>query len=474
MIQATSSDAGKTLLCLCLCKIAEEMGIRVAPFKAQNMSNNTVVAFRGGEVSAAQWLQATGCGLMASVNMSPVVVKPKANCRSQILVRGVLECNNYIYPGGAEFREYLRACVVSSFKQLAKRHELIVIEGSGAASEVNLREYDISNMWLASALNCSVVLISDIERGGVFASLVGTHCLLSASELRLIKGFVINKFSGRTSLVRPGVELVSKKTGWPCYGIVPWLVDADRLPSEDSLWRRRRVASGASVGIIIDLPFFCNYNDYTPLDIESGLSVLYAKTPPVCAWRNIKFIILPDTTSLEAGLEFVLSLGWDIYIRHAHKRGIAIVGIGAGLLMLSDYFISNNVGLRGLRLLRASVSILSTPPLVSVCYCKPLDVSAKICVNKLIHYNSCGSAVRTHTLLASANMEHGVYNSNAWGICVQGLFLNDVFRCAFLKMLGIRSCYSSYLDKVNGVIAKVAYSVAPNLSAELLALIRGD
>lgn len=150
---------------------------------------------------------------MVNVNMSPVVVKPRAGFESQVLVYGVSECDGYVYPGSAKFRQFARACIISSFERLSAQHELVVIEGSGASSEVNLREYDTTNMWLANALSCAVVLISDIERGGALAALVGTCCLLAPNELNLVKGFVINKFSGNLSLLRPGIDLIKRKTG---------------------------------------------------------------------------------------------------------------------------------------------------------------------------------------------------------------------------------------------------------------------
>ncbi|XXM90185.1 cobyric acid synthase [Candidatus Hodgkinia cicadicola] len=472
MIQATSSSAGKSLMCACLCKIAKEMGINVAPFKAQNMSNNTVITLEGRQLSSAQWLQAIGCGLIASVNMGPIIIKCRANYKSQVLICGELEYDDYVYPGSVELRERMRECVVSSFKRLCERYELIIVEGAGANSEVNLRNYDISNMWLANSVDCDVVLLSDIERGGALAALIGTHHLLSPHERRLIKGYIINKFSGNVSLLRPGLELVTKVTDWSCYGIVPWLSEAWKLPSEDSIWEKRRVISSACVGIIIDLPFFCNYNDYAALILEPEVSILYTQAPPACVWDNVKFIVVPDTMSIGVGLGLIFSLGWDSYIRDAHKKGVLIIGVGLGLSILSKRFVANGVTLFGLGLLDLDVLFLDVLPLRSMCECKLLALSVAVGTNKIARFIRGVSGQRVQSLLNNADTEFGVYNSNVWAVCVQGLFLDDTFRYAFLRMLNINTCFNVYLDKVDNVLSKLAYSVAPALGANLLSLIR--
>ncbi|XXN13838.1 MAG: cobyric acid synthase [Candidatus Hodgkinia cicadicola] len=474
MVQATSSNAGKTLMCLCLCKIAKEMGVDVAPFKAQNMSNNTVVA-NGGEVSAAQWLQAISCDLVVNTNISPIVVKPKAGGTSQVLINGALEYNSFAYPGDVEFRTRARECVVYNFKKLSEAHELIIIEGAGASSEVNLRAYDISNMWLATTIGCDVVLVSDIERGGALASLIGTHCLLSANELQLIKGFVINKFSGKISLLKPGLETITSRTGWPCYGVMPWVADARSLPSEDSLWEKQSVVNSASICIIIDLPFFCNYNDYAPLSIELGLSVLYAKAPPSCVWDNVKFLIVPDTTSVVVGLQHIFNLGWSDYIKNAHRKGVLIVGVGAGILILSNCFVLSGSTFSGLKLLRANISVLNILPMQVVCACSVLNVNVKVGVNKLMFYSDVSAdGARVLPLLTATGTDYGIYDGNIWGVCAQALFLNDPFRHLFLEMLNLRASGGSYLDKVNNAISKIAYKMAHNLSAKFLSLVRGN
>ncbi len=229
----------------------------------------------------------------------------------------------------------------------------------------------------------------------------------------------------------------------------------------------------ACVGIIIDLPFFCNYNDYVPLNIELGISVLYSKAPPASVWENVKFVIVPDTTSVGAALEYITGLGWDVYIRTACRKGILVVGVGAGLLILSNCFVLNNNTLFGLGLLRANVSILNILPSQITCVCKILNATINVGVSKLMCYSNAGAAPIL-PLLTSADMEYGVYNNNVWGACVQGLFLNDLFRRSFLEALGIRSCFINYLSEVDNAIASVACAVMSNLSPQFLSLITGS
>lgn len=195
--------------------------------------------------------------------------------------------------------------------------------------------------------------------------------------------------------------------------MLPWFSDSYKLPSEDSLWVRRNVVDCAHVGIIIDLPFFCNYNDYTPLSTELGVSVLYSKVPPACVWENVKFVIVPDTTSASAALAYVADLGWDFYIRSACRKGVLILGVGVGLLILSNCFVLGNTTFFGLRLLNANVSVLNILPQRLGCVCKVLNVAVDVGVSKLMRFSNVGvGALPALPLLTSANAEYGVYNSN--------------------------------------------------------------
>ncbi|XXM93688.1 cobyric acid synthase [Candidatus Hodgkinia cicadicola] len=475
MLQGTSSNAGKTFLCLCLCKLAKDMGVDVAPFKAQNMSNNTSLAAEGGEVSTAQWLQAMGCGLEASSDMNPVVVRSKGDCTAQVLIRGVVECDDYVYPGGPKLMKLMRESALASFKLVAQRHELVIIEGAGAAAESNLRAYDISNMWLANELSCKVVIVSDVERGGSLASLVGTHRLLAASDLRLVKGFVLNKFSGRMSLLRPGIEVVKAKTQWPCFGVIPWLGSALGLPSEDVLCSRRNTISAEFVGIILDLPFVVNIDDYNALNLEPELSVVYLKTPPANVWNSVKLVIVPDTSAIKTSLDHIRFSGWNSYLKKARRKGVLILGVGAGLQILSEaFFLKTSVPEVGLGLLETGVLCFDALPSWSTCTCELLRLQVKVGVaNRLKCVSAGGTAPRVLPLLVSPSGEHGVYNDSVWGVCVRGLLLDDGFRFRFLKMLGLNVRFNCYLNKVGRIVFEAACDVAPFLGKQLLSLIKG-
>ncbi|WGS83582.1 MAG: cobyric acid synthase [Candidatus Hodgkinia cicadicola] len=475
MLQGTSSNAGKTFLCLCLCKLAKDMGVDVAPFKAQNMTNNTSLAAEGGEVSTAQWLQAVGCGLEASVDMNPIVVRPKANCAAQVFIRGVVERDDYVYPGGPKLIKLMRESVLASFKLVAQRHELVIIEGAGAAAESNLRVHDISNMWLASELNCKVVLVSDVERGGSLASLVGTHSLLTAGDLRLVNGFVLNKFSGRISLLRPGIEVVKAKTQWPCFGVIPWVGSALGLPSEDVLCSSRNTIGTGFVGIILDLPFVVNIDDYNALNLEPELSVVYLKAPPANVWNSVKFVIVPDTSAIKASLDHIHFSGWNAYLKRARRNGVLILGVGAGLQLLSEaFFVKSSLPLTGLGLLKTGVLCFDDLPSWSVCTCELLRLQIKVGTAKRLECVSVdGIAPRVSPLLVSPSGEYGIYNDSVWGVCVRGLLLDDGFRFRFLKMLGLNVRFGCYLNKIGRIVFEAACDVVPFLGKQLLSLIKG-
>ena len=243
MLQGTGSDVGKTVLVAGLCRIASNRGLKVRPFKPQNMSNNAAVSDDGGEIGRAQWLQAMAARVPSSVHMNPVLLKPQSETGSQIVVQGKVF-------GEARGREYqalkpkLLAAVMDSFSRVADGADLVVVEGAGSPAEINLRAGDIANMGFATRAGVPVVLVGDIDRGGVIASLVGTHAILSDEDRAMIEGYVINKFRGDVTLFDDGIAAIGAHTGWPCRGVVPWLRQAARLPAEDSVVLER-LASGA-------------------------------------------------------------------------------------------------------------------------------------------------------------------------------------------------------------------------------------
>src|SRR5262245_20531762 len=233
MLQGTGSDVGKTVLVAGLCRLAANRSLRVAPFKPQNMSNNAAVSDDGGEIGRAQWLQSLAARVPSSVHMNPVLLKPQSDTGSQIVVQGKVV-------GQARGRDYqalkpkLLGAVMESFETVSSGADLVIVEGAGSPAEINLRAGDIANMGFATRANVPVVLVGDIDRGGVIASLVGTHTILTDEDRRMITGYLINKFRGDVSLFDDGIAAINGFTGWSCFGVVPWLKSATRLPAEDS------------------------------------------------------------------------------------------------------------------------------------------------------------------------------------------------------------------------------------------------
>jgi adenosylcobyric acid synthase len=264
-----------------LCRVARARGLSVRPFKPQNMSNNAAVAeipgsAEMGEIGRAQWLQALACGVAPTVHMNPVLLKPQSDIGAQVVVQGKVF-------GEAEARDYqtlkgrLLDAVMQSWDEVGKGADLVVVEGAGSPAEINLRDRDIANMGFATRADVPVVLVGDIDRGGVIPSLVGTHHILPEEDRRMIVGYLVNKFRGDISLFDDGLTAIGRYTGWPCFGVVPWLKDAARLPSEDSVVLER-LAEGHSSALKVAGPMLgriANFDDLDPLRAEPGVEVVF-------------------------------------------------------------------------------------------------------------------------------------------------------------------------------------------------------
>ena len=341
MIQATGSDAGKSLLVAGLCRIAVRRGLAVAPFKPQNMSNNAAACPGGGEIGRAQALQARAAGVIPSADLNPVLIKPQSDRTAQLIVRG--EPYGMLLPGDyMADRDGLLDIVMESFTALTATHDLVIVEGAGSPAETNLRRGDIANMGFARRAGVPVCLVGDIDRGGVIASLVGTHAVLDPADAALVAGFVINKFRGARSIFQPGIDLIERRTGWPCLGVAPWIPAAARLPSEDSVTithRARRAEGsgdrdGAPARIAIPLlSRIANHDDFDPLLAEPGLDCFFVP-PGRPIPRDADLVILPGAKSTVGDLEFCREQGWDHDIIAHARAGGRILGICGGFQML--------------------------------------------------------------------------------------------------------------------------------------------
>jgi len=335
MVQGTGSDVGKSLLVAGLARAFADRGLRVRPFKPQNMSNNAAVTEGGGEIGRAQALQARAARVAPSVHMNPVLLKPQAETGAQIVV-----CGKVIGSAPAaqyqEMKSALLGQVLESFALLRSEADLLLVEGAGSASEINLRRNDIANMGFARAAGVPVIIVADIERGGVVASLVGTKAVLDPPDAAMVAGFIVNKFRGDPRLFDQGLDAIARATGWPALGLIPFFRDANLLPAEDALGldrpspRRRDAKIRIAVPI---LPRIANFDDLDPLRVEPAVEVITVK-PEVALPGDADLVILPGSKATIADLQVLRSSGLEIDIRAHARRGGLVLGMCGGYQML--------------------------------------------------------------------------------------------------------------------------------------------
>ncbi|KMO37820.1 cobalamin biosynthesis protein CobQ [Methylobacterium tarhaniae] len=344
MIQGTGSDVGKSLIVAGLARAYARRGLRVRPFKPQNMSNNAAVTRDGGEIGRAQALQARAAGVPPSVHMNPVLLKPQSETGSQVVVQGRMV-------GTARAREYqewkprLLSAVVESFGLLRAESDLVLVEGAGSASEVNLRRGDIANMGFARATGTPVVLLGDIDRGGVIASLVGTKAVIDPEDAAMVRGFLVNRFRGDPVLFADGMSLIAARTGWEALGLIPHFPEAARLPAEDVLGLKGAERPGAKVVAVPVLPRIANFDDLDPLRAEPGVSVVLVEPGrPIPAEADL--VLLPGSKTTIPDLAFLRGQGWDIDILAHRRRGGRVLGLCGGYQMLGTT-LSDPLGIEG-------------------------------------------------------------------------------------------------------------------------------
>jgi adenosylcobyric acid synthase len=334
MLQGTGSNVGKSLLVTGLCRAFTRRGLRVRPFKPQNMSNNAAVTADGGEIGRAQALQARACGVLPSVHMNPILLKPQTETGAQVIVQGrvLTTCKARDY---AKLKSDLMPSVLESFEQVRREADLVLVEGAGSPAEVNLRQHDIANMGFAEAADLPVVLVGDIDKGGVIAALVGTHALLEPAERARLKGYLINKFRGDPTLFDEAHRVIAERTGMRSYGVVPWFEHAHRLPAEDILGLEDHAARSGAV-IRIAVPRFvriANFDDLDPLVAEPDVQLqIVARGAPLPGDADL--VILPGSKATLADLADLRAQGWDIDLAAHARRGGAVLGICGGFQVL--------------------------------------------------------------------------------------------------------------------------------------------
>jgi adenosylcobyric acid synthase len=335
MFQGTGSDVGKSLIVAGLARAFTNRGLKVRPFKPQNMSNNAAVTADGGEIGRAQALQARASRVPPSVDMNPVLLKPQSEIGAQIVVQGRVHATAKAAAYQA-MKPQLMGFVRDSFARLKTEADLVLVEGAGSASEVNLRANDIANMGFARAADVPVVLIGDIDRGGVIASLVGTKAVLDPADAALVCGFLINKFRGDPALFADGLMQIARATGWPALGLVPFFPDARRLPAEDALAldHPRAAKPEARVRVAVPLlPHIANFDDLDPLEAEPALELVRVR-PGEALPGDAALIILPGSKATIADLAALRAAGFDIDIAAHLRRGGQVLGLCGGYQML--------------------------------------------------------------------------------------------------------------------------------------------
>jgi adenosylcobyric acid synthase len=430
LVAGTSSDAGKSMVTAGLCRFFARQGVRVAPFKAQNMSNNSMVCPDGTEIGRAQYLQAQAAGAVPESAMNPVLLKPGSDRRSFVVVRGrpagTLEAGEF-----AAGRRHLAEAAFAAYAELAQRYQVIVCEGAGSPAEINLRSGDYVNMGLAQRFSLPVVVVGDIDRGGVFASLYGTVMLLDDADRALIRGIVINKFRGDVDLLRPGLDRIADLTGVPVLGVVPWLDDV-WLDGEDTLQVGRwssAVGSPAGPGSVVRVaalrfPRLSNVTDLDALACEPGVEVTMTADPVTV--RSADVVVLPGSRATVSDLDWLRSTGLADAVRAAADREVPVLGICGGFQMLGERIVddveSGAADVAGLGLLPVSVTfgadkVLATPR---------GSWSGHEVLGYEIHHGIAAIGPGAEAFLGGARV------GTVWGTMWHGAFENDEFRRAWL------------------------------------------
>ncbi|RYY27614.1 MAG: cobyric acid synthase [Sphingomonadales bacterium] len=474
MLQGTGSDVGKSVLVAGLCRVLANRGMIVRPFKPQNMSNNAAVTAEGGEIGRAQALQAIACRVAPSTDMNPVLLKPQSDRTSQIVVggkaRGTTSASDYW-----SRRSNLLGEVLAAYDRLSATADFVVVEGAGSPAEINLRSRDIANMGFARAAGVPVVLVGDIDRGGVIASLVGTRTVIDPADAAMIHGFIVNKFRGDPALFDDGLRAIATATGWANIGLVPWLPAAARLPAEDAVALGRAPDGGA--GLLIAVPMLsriANFDDFDALAHEPGVRL--AMIPPGRPLPgDAALIVLPGTKATIADLGFLRAQGWDVDIAAHVRRGGRVLGICGGYQMLGRT-VADPDGVEGLA---------GTVPGLNL-----LPIDTVITPEKQTR-DICGIFVGTETVFSGyeihaglTRVDHGAAHvlrfadgthdgvtardGQIAGCYVHGLFDRSAARAHLLRELGAASDGLDRHDVIDAALEEIAATLERVLDMDTL------
>ena len=474
MLQGTGSDVGKSLLVAGLCRHFTRAGLTVRPFKPQNMSNNAAATQDGGEIGRAQALQARACGVAPSVHMNPVLLKPESERGSQVIVQGRRHATAAASAYQA-MKPSLMPAVLDSFARLSAEADLVIVEGAGSPAEVNLRAGDIANMGFARAAGVPVVLVGDIDRGGVIASLVGTKAVIEAADAAMIRGFLVNRFRGDPRLFDDGLSIVTEHTGWPSLGLVPWFAAAHRLPAEDAvaLSSAAPAKDGARIRVAVPmLPRIANFDDLDPLKQEPAVDVVFVpRGSPLPG--DAALVVLPGSKATIADLAVLRAEGWDVDLAAHVRRGGRVLGLCGGYQMLGRS-IADPDGIEGPPGVVAGLGLLAVDTVLTADkVTRPasgVEVASGLPVTGYeIHLGRTDGPDCARPFAMLAGRPDGATSADGLvaGTYLHGAFAGDDVRAAFLARLGVPS-ELSYEAGIEATLDALADHLAEHVDTERL------
>ncbi len=478
MIQGTSSDAGKSLLVAGLCRHFANRGLRVRPFKPQNMSNNAAATADGGEIGRAQALQAMACRTPPVVHMNPVLLKPTGEQGAQVILQGHVltraDARRY-----HELKPHLLPVVLRSFARLRREADLVIVEGAGSPAEVNLRRGDIANMGFALAAGVPVLLVGDIERGGVIASLIGTVELLDAAERALVRGWIVNKFRGDPGLFDSARPLIEERTGLACLGVVPWFAAAHELPAEDVLGLAGARRPGGIRIALPRLPRISNFDDLDPLRLEPDVDLVLLE-PGQALPGDTDLVLLAGSKATRADLAALRVAGWDIDILAHHRRGGWALGICGGYQMLGR-MVHDPEGIEGTPGSSAGLGLLDVETVLAsaktVRQARAIEILSGLPVQGYeIHQGVTTGPDTARPMLRIEGRPDGAVSADGrvMGAYLHGLFAADAYRHDFLGRLRDRTPGGvAYGARIDGLLDELATHLASHLDTARIAALAG-
>jgi adenosylcobyric acid synthase len=475
MFQGTGSNVGKSLIVAGLARALTKRGIKVRPFKPQNMANNAAVTPDGREIGRAQALQARAAGAVPCVDMNPVLLKPQSEIGAQVVVQGKV-LGTAKAAAYQDIKQQLMPLVLESFARLKREADIVLVEGAGSATEINLRTNDIANMGFARAANVPVVVIGDIDRGGVIAALVGTKAVLDPDDAAMVVGFLVNKFRGDPALFAAGLTAIAQATGWTSLGLIPFFADAHHLPAEDTLALAppppRRVAGKVVIAVPI-LPYIANFDDLDPLEAEPAVHLERVR-PGSALPGNAALVILPGSKATIADLQALRQYGFDIDIAAHVRRGGMLLGLCGGYQMLGRR-VADPDGTEGACATLAGLGLLDVETMLrgekSLRLISGRTTDGFAFRGYEMHTGvTCGpDCARPFATLADGSADGAMSaDGQVIGTYMHGLFADDSLRSALLSRLGAGPAVIDYETRVEAALDRLAGHIAAHIDLDRL------